>query len=149
MSPRGAPRGSEFKALLVGVHRPLNRDIPSLRDAKSFEDAHGGRGNSPDAFFSTIWLTASCSANRFSRCFCCVTSRSRQRTANGLPAFTGASAQAEFQLQHAPVCRVMTQRSPFYHLAIQRAPEQRGHLPHPNPSREEIFRMTSDLTNAV
>ncbi len=43
--------------------------------------------DSPEAFSPTIWLTSSCRANRFSRCFCSVTSRSRQRIARACPAF--------------------------------------------------------------
>ena len=83
--------------------------------------------DSADAFSPTIWLTASCRASRFSRCFCCVTSRSRQRTASGSPALL-TPAQAQLELQHAPVGGVVAQRRPLDGFAVQRAAEERGYF---------------------
>ena len=71
------------------------------------------RPTRPMAFSPTIWLTASCSASRFSRCFCCVTSRIRQRTASGLPVF----------------CRRLRLNSSSSSAAVQRVVAQRQRAP--------------------
>ena len=132
---RNSPRGSEFELLLLGANHPFNGHIPSLGDAKGLKDAHARRLDrcvfphnlahrelQRQPVFALLLLgnVAQQAAHR-------------QRNARLLP-----PAQAQFQIQHAAVRRIVAQRRPLHRLAIQRAAEKRGHLA-PGTGREQVL----------
>ncbi len=133
---RGSPRGTEFKPLFFRIDAPFHGQIPALRYAQSFKNAHGRD-------FGGSVLSDNLADDQLQR-----------KTVFPLPllgyiaqqATNGegisrllALAEAHLQLENAAIGRVMPKRLAVDYVAIQGAPEQRRHFA-AGVCRKELFK---------